>query len=326
MNFDNDLVVGKLRRWEKYLAAYRLPEWDAIPDFGLYMEQVVQFLKQYLDYLPPELRQTEPITAAAINNYVRTKLLPEPRKKRYYRIHIAYLIMICTLKQSLRLSMLPTLLPGNLPEEDVKTAYAAFALRHRHCAKYFLEQVRLTAAAMFDRAAAKEMDALRQKLARSSMTLAQHCQKQNTTPEALEKGFRAEAEKRIRVMLAARAIADALAARSEELENVTIGCSNIIPPMTFLDCANPDAFHISTYFMGYEERRALKAGRADFTSVHLGQVDTWCHETFLPDIAFLDVSLPDENGFVSLSASGCCMHPYIIEETQIGRASCRERV
>lgn len=64
----------------------------------------------------------------------------------------------------------------------------------------------------------------------------------------------------------ARAIADALAARSEELENVTIGCSNIIPPMTFLDCANPDAFHISTYFMGYEERRALKAGRADFTS------------------------------------------------------------
>ena len=158
MNFDNDLVVGKLRRWEKYLAAYRLPEWDAIPDFGLYMEQVVQLLKQYLDYLPPELKQTEPITAAAINNYVRTKLLPEPRKKRYYRIHIAYLIMICTLKQSLRLSMLPALLPGDLPEEDVKMAYAAFALRHRHCAKYFLEQVRLTAAAMFDREVTTELN------------------------------------------------------------------------------------------------------------------------------------------------------------------------
>ena len=40
MNFDNDLVVGKLRRWEKFLAAYRLPDWDAIPDFGLYMEPV----------------------------------------------------------------------------------------------------------------------------------------------------------------------------------------------------------------------------------------------------------------------------------------------
>lgn len=113
----------------------------------------------------------------------------------------------------------------------------------------------------------------------------------------------------------ARAIADALAARSEELEDVTIGCSNIIPPMRFLDCAHPDAFRICTYFMGYEERRALQAGRADFTSVHLGQVDQWCRETFRPDIAFLDVSLPDENGWVSLGASGCCMHPYILEET-----------
>ena len=113
----------------------------------------------------------------------------------------------------------------------------------------------------------------------------------------------------------ARAIADAIAARSEQLENVTIGCSNIIPPMTFLDCAHPEAFHISTYFMGYEERRALKAGSADFTSVHLGQVDQWCYETFHPDIAFFDVSLPDEEGYMSLGASGCCMHPFIMEET-----------
>ena len=158
MNFDNDLVVGKLRRWEKFLAAYRLPEWDAIPDFGLYMEQVVQLLKQYLDYLPPELKQAEPITAAAINNYVRTKLLPEPRKKRYYRIHIAYLIMICTLKQSLRLSMLQVILPGDLSEEETRRMYSAFALRQQHCAKYFLEQVRLTAAAMFDRAVTTELN------------------------------------------------------------------------------------------------------------------------------------------------------------------------
>ena len=157
MNFDNDLVVGKLRRWEKFLAAYRLPEWDAIPDFGLYMEQVVQLLKQYLDYLPPELRQTEPITAAAINNYVRTKLLPEPRKKRYYRIHIAYLIMICTLKQSLSLSMLQTLLPGNLPEEDVHRAYSSFAQRHSLCAQYFVDQVKLSAATMLDHAVVTEL-------------------------------------------------------------------------------------------------------------------------------------------------------------------------
>ena len=158
MSYDKELIAGKLRRWEKYLERFWLPEWKELPDLGLYMDQVVKLLQDYLDYMPPEMKAGQPITAAAINNYVRTKLLPEPRKKRYYRIHIAYLIMICTLKQSLRLSMLQTLLPGDLAEEDVKKAYAAFALRHQRCAKYFIEQVRLTAAAMFDREVTTELN------------------------------------------------------------------------------------------------------------------------------------------------------------------------
>ena len=145
MEFDNDLVVGKLRRWEKYLAAYRLPAWEQIPDLGLYMEQVVLLLRQHLDYLPPELKQPEPITAA------------EPRKKRYYRVHIAYLIMICTLKQALRLSELQTLLPGDLPEDVVRRTYDAYVRRHQLCAQYFIDQVRLTAAAMFDREVTMEL-------------------------------------------------------------------------------------------------------------------------------------------------------------------------
>ena len=114
-------------------------------------------LRQYLDYLQPELKQPEPITAAAINNYVRTRLLPEPRKKRYYRVHIAYLIMICTLKQALRLSELQTLLPGDLPEDEVRRTYDAYVRRHQLCAQYFIDQVRLTAAAMFDREVTMEL-------------------------------------------------------------------------------------------------------------------------------------------------------------------------
>ena len=157
MAYDNSLIVGKLRRWEHVLGRYRLPDWDEIPDFGLYMEQVVQLLTQYLSFLPPDLKQPQPVTAAVINNYVRTKLLPEPKKKRYYRIHLAYLLMICTLKQSLRLSMLPALLPGNLPEEDVRRIYTAFVRRQRLCAQYFIDQVKLTAAAMLDEEVSSEL-------------------------------------------------------------------------------------------------------------------------------------------------------------------------
>lgn len=157
MQFDNDLVLGKLRRWEEYLVSYRLPRWEDIPELGLYMEQVLLLLTQYLEYLPPELKQTEPITAAAINNYVRLRLLPEPQKKRYYRVHIACLIMICTLKQSLRLSTLRTLLPQEMTPEAVRAVYCAYVQRYAHCAQYFIEQSRLITAAMFDREVTTEL-------------------------------------------------------------------------------------------------------------------------------------------------------------------------
>ena len=106
MAYCKELIAAKLRRWEKYLLRFRLPSWEAIPNMGLYMEQVVELLKDYLDYMPPELKDEQVITGAAINNYVRRGILPPPNRRRYYRVHIAYLIMICTLKQSLSLSLI----------------------------------------------------------------------------------------------------------------------------------------------------------------------------------------------------------------------------
>lgn len=66
MAFDKELVAAKLRRWEKYLREYRLPEWDRLPDLGLYMEQVTVLMRQYLDYLPPELKEEQFITASTM--------------------------------------------------------------------------------------------------------------------------------------------------------------------------------------------------------------------------------------------------------------------
>lgn len=146
MTFDNDLIAGKLRRWEKYLNKYRLPAWDDIPDIGLYMDQVVTLLKQYLDYLPPELKESQFITASAINNYVRTKVMPEPVKKRYYRVHIAYLIIICTLKQSLSLAMIQKVIPMGISPEEVRGIYASFVHRHEMTAVFFAKVVREAAA------------------------------------------------------------------------------------------------------------------------------------------------------------------------------------
>ena len=142
MSFDNALVAGKLRRWEKYLDQYRLPQWEDIPDLGLYMEQVIALLKQYLDYLPPELKEEQFITAATINNYVRTKIMPEPIKKRYYRVHIAYLLLICTLKQGLSIALVQKLVPMGISEQELRDLYVQYEERHRLTAGFFVEQVR----------------------------------------------------------------------------------------------------------------------------------------------------------------------------------------
>ena len=150
MGYDKQLIAGKLRRWEKYLRRFRLPAWEEIPDIGLYMEQVMSLLKQYLDYLPPELKEEQPITAAAINNYVRTKVMPEPIKKRYYRIHIAYLIMICTLKQSLSIAMVQKAVPTGLTESEVRKMYETYAERHRITAEYFVNEIRASAGPILD--------------------------------------------------------------------------------------------------------------------------------------------------------------------------------
>jgi len=142
MRLEKELVAGKLRRWEKYLYNFQLPNWEMIPDFGLYMDQIIGLLTEYLDYLPPEIKSDRIITAATINNYVRMKIMPEPQNKKYYRVHIAYLIMICTLKQSLNIAMIQKIIPLSLGEEEVREIYGAYVRRHRFAADYFIEQIR----------------------------------------------------------------------------------------------------------------------------------------------------------------------------------------
>jgi hypothetical protein len=157
MNFDKELVAGKLRRWEKYLEDFRLPSWSEIPNIGLYMEQVIILLREYLDYLPPEIKDEQIITAATINNYVRTKIMPEPVKKKYYRTHIAYLIMICPLKQCMSISTLQTMIPMGLSDAELERTSTAFAARHRASALFFIEQVREVAAGILDHSEQSEI-------------------------------------------------------------------------------------------------------------------------------------------------------------------------
>ena len=150
MAYDSALVAAKLRRWEKYMNSFRLPDWEEIPDLGLYMEQLTVLLQEYLDYFPPELKEEQFITASTINNYVRTRVMPEPVKKRYYREHIAYLIIICTLKQTLSIALIHRIIPTGLQREEVEAVYRSYVRQHTYSAKNFTDMIRLLAAPILE--------------------------------------------------------------------------------------------------------------------------------------------------------------------------------
>lgn len=142
MQYDKDLVAHKLRRWDKFITDYHLPEWNAIPDLGLYMDQVIVLLEQYLSFIPaPTGTKERFVTSSTINNYVRLKIMPAPVKRKYHRVHIAYLIMILTMKQSLSISDVQKVIPPDSSEEEVRAVYEDYSEKFRRLALFFNQQV-----------------------------------------------------------------------------------------------------------------------------------------------------------------------------------------
>ena len=130
MAYETSFIEEKLRRWENYLQRFCLPGWEELPDTGLKMVEVLAYVRGCLDYLPAEMKDERLVTAAAINNYVRLRAMPRPKARRYYRVHLAYLLMICTLKQSLSLAMIRRFLPCDLSEAEMRTRYDTYAARY----------------------------------------------------------------------------------------------------------------------------------------------------------------------------------------------------
>lgn len=146
MQYDKNLVAHKLRRWDKFITDYHLPDWNAIPDLGLYMDQVIVLLEQYLSFIPAPTGVKERfVTSSTINNYVRLKIMPAPVKRKYYRVHIAYLIMILTMKQSISISDVQKILPADSSEDCVRSVYEAYSEKFRQLALFFNQQVQSAA-------------------------------------------------------------------------------------------------------------------------------------------------------------------------------------
>ena len=83
-----------------------LPQWELLPDIGLYMDQVITLMDRTFS---PALPKGE-MTKSMVNNYVKVGLIPRPVGKKYDREHLAMLLMICVFKQALSMESISRLL------------------------------------------------------------------------------------------------------------------------------------------------------------------------------------------------------------------------
>ena len=97
-----------------------LPRWQDLPDFELYMDQVLSLMGRYLGV------EGGALTASMVNNYVKMGAVPAPNKKRYGRSHLVRLIVICVLKSVLPLGAIGKLLEYGLAGHSDEEFYMDF--------------------------------------------------------------------------------------------------------------------------------------------------------------------------------------------------------
>ena len=103
------------------LRSCRLPDWEKLPDFGLYMDQVITFVSRSF----PGNEGRPELTASMINNYVKAGLMDKPSGKKYSQAALAQLLMIMQLKLTTPMEVMKSLLH---PEDgtDIRDLYLLF--------------------------------------------------------------------------------------------------------------------------------------------------------------------------------------------------------
>ena len=105
------------------LRAERPVAWEQLPDFALYMDQVLS----YMDRQVLSFAEEDALTAAMVNNYTKGGLVPRAEGKKYTRDHLAYLTVICILKRVMSAKDMDLLIREELENgRSVQQGYADF--------------------------------------------------------------------------------------------------------------------------------------------------------------------------------------------------------
>ena len=114
--------MEEIRELKERLEGERPVEWDALPDIGLYMDQLISYMpRQLIRY-----GEGESLTSAMVNNYIKDGAMPRAEGKRYSRTHLAYLTALCALKQVLSIQEVAQLIRMQAQVCEMQRAYDYF--------------------------------------------------------------------------------------------------------------------------------------------------------------------------------------------------------
>ena len=115
--------MNDLTALQKRLREQRPVEWEQLPDFALYMDQVLS----YMDRQVLRFDGDDGLTAAMVNNYTKSGLAPRAEGKKYSREHLAYFTAICILKRVMSTRDMDLLIRQDLQgDRGIADGYAAF--------------------------------------------------------------------------------------------------------------------------------------------------------------------------------------------------------
>lgn len=123
---NNNIIEKTLAELNSIAPDFAFPRWSDFPTVGLYMDQVTELVNGYLSKIPA-FSESSNITGSMINNYVKSDIMPPPVKKRYSKEHLAYVLIICTLKQTFNISTIKQILAEDFCRTDIAAQYDAYA-------------------------------------------------------------------------------------------------------------------------------------------------------------------------------------------------------
>lgn len=129
-----------MKALQEQLRMQRPVSWEQLPDFPLYMDQVLSYMeRQYIRF-----DGEDALTAAMVNNYTKSGLVLRADGKKYNQEHLAYLTAVGILKHVLSTKDMDLLIREELQgRESVESGYNAFLAS--------LDTALLTAAEEIDR-------------------------------------------------------------------------------------------------------------------------------------------------------------------------------